>query len=494
MTDPLASLLSLPRDAAVIVEANPSLARALHSRGFHVVHVGERIPSVPSTPNAGDLNTAWSVLTGRTSAAAAIAGPTVTAVARQAVARADVNGTTSAYRARGWVANLVENLPYLTRSLAMQATGLEGVPAFIVGAGSSLDRNHHLIAECSKRGIVIGINAAARLPGVDVALTVECNDLRYKLGPLDHVGIRAFGMTAAPEVMRHGAGALLPVFAGELGGLLEHITGVPRLACSAMGGTAAVSLAELWGCDPIVLIGHDFAVGELVYPRCLGLGESRVRRDGDAVRYDWAPELRAQPRHNPLNEAEPAIDVPALKGGSVGTTFTLAGTRHWYESAAEGMPLRRLWNASEWGAAVIGWEPVGLAEALQRLPEVAYEVRAPDATAPETIAHWVEGQLQATGVIETVAHGVATSADPWPGLAELLLRLRAAPLVEPWCQASIVNLLATRRGEPMAANPWTERQASAEHARQLAAIVAAETPGLSSCLRQTRARLCVDLA
>src|SRR6185503_9121917 len=195
----------------------------------------------------------------------------------------------------------------------MAVRGLHGVPAFIVGAGSSLDRNHHLLVEASRRGIVIAVNAAARLPGVDVALTVESNDLRHKLGPLDHVGLRAFGMVSHPDVMAHGSGTLLPLLAGELGSLLEPLVGFERLACSAHGGTAAISLAERWGCDPIVLVGHDFAAldGGLVYPECLGIGTSRIRRDGDHWSYEWDAELASLPRANPMLEGDLRVEVPA---------------------------------------------------------------------------------------------------------------------------------------------------------------------------------------
>ena len=219
-------------------------------------------------------------------------------------------------------------------------------------------------------------------------------------------------------------------------------------------------------------------------------GETVTRRDGDAWRYEWAPELRALKRHNPLNEAEPAVDLPGLTGNTVGSTFTLAGTLHWVASAAEGMPTRRLWNASERGAAIPGWEARTLAAVVDDLPEIGYAIHGTDTTDPETLAQWVDGQIRAVGDVEVSAYGVATATHVWPDLDAMLRKLRHAPLLEPWCQASIVKVLDSRRLTPMRANPWEEMQESAEHARQLASVVIAEAPTLVDRLRTTKERLC----
>jgi hypothetical protein len=394
-----------------------------------------------------------------------------------------VNQNTSAFRSRGWVEHLIANLPRLLGSTGMHVGGLDGVPAFIVGAGSSLDLNHHLLPECQKRGIVIAVNAAARLPGVDVALSVESNDLRFKLGPLQHVAIRVFSMISHPAVMAHGAGELLPIYAGELGSLMEPLVGAPKLACSAHGGTAAMSLAERWGCGPIVLLGHDFAVGERSYPKCLGLGENPVRIEGDAVRFSWSKELREQPRANPLHEADARVDVPALGGGVISSTMALAGTRRWFESAAIGLGEQtRLINASEWGASLEGWEAKTLESVLAELPEASYQMLGATGLSEERLLAWTRQNIAGCHAVSRACETVLTDVDG--GLRELLAALRGAPLAEAWCLAPTLEIMAARRAAPMHENQRTEWQAAGTTARELAAMTIGELPELVSKLEE----------
>ncbi len=463
----LSALHRIPRDTTVVIEGNVRLAEALRSRGFHSVLVGAESAKVPSVPTADVLNDMWSVLSCRTGQAVCIASDTTMEAVTRACERTRVNLATSGHRSRGWAQNILRNFHHLAKPTAMQADGLRGVPAFIVGAGSSLDLNHALLPEASRRGIVIAVNAAARLPGVDMALTIESNDLRYKLGPLGHVGIRSFAMVGDPAMLDHGSGALLPVYAGELGNLLASITGVERLASSAHGGTAAVSLAERLGCSPIVLVGQDFAGrdGGRVYPECLGLGDTRMRIDGDWWVYEWPEALRSQPRHNPLNEREPVVWVPGLDGHPVPSSMALAGTRQWLESVGRQDLPARLVNASEWGATIQGWEPAKLADVIAGLPEIDYAVSAGDGVPLERLREWLQAHIDAVEGLW-----------PWDP-REFFRHLRTAPLLEPWCQAAVAEVMATRRAAPMG-NPFAELRQSERDWRAVTAVVAEQSAGL----------------
>lgn len=497
-SDFLAAIKSLPRDATVVVERNLPLAHALHGRGFHVVSVGAKSDRVHSVPDISALDDVWSLVSCRNSSAATLGTPELCAAVEKMTTRSFVNANTAALRSRGWVTNLLRNLHHLTKPLGMRLTGLRGMPAFIVGAGSSLDLNAHLLPYAQKRGIVIAVNAAARLEGVDVALTVESNDIRHKLGPLEHVGLRAFGMTADPAVMSHGAGALVPIFAGELGSISEALTGVDRLACSAHGGTAALSLAERWGCDPIVLVGHDFECtdGGLVYPECLQIGQSRAHRDGDRWRFEWDATLAAQPRHNPLNTDELVVEVPALGGGTTTSTMALAGTRRWFETAAANLPGKRLINASERGATIAGWRNQPFVEALAEMMEIPYEVHGAEGMKAEELAGWVEREWAEVKRVQFEALELTKRSTLTLGLDRnmVLLKdsLRLSSLAEPWCQASIAAVMTARREVPMSANAWTEHEAAGQTAREVAAVLCQELPGLMKELNAAAERLSAE--
>jgi hypothetical protein len=471
----LHAIRQLPRDTTLVVERNVPLAEALHAQGLHVVLVGAQHPSILAVPSPAALNDHWSAVTCRNPSVAGIGGKELQAVITAASERTRVNAATSTYRARGWAQNLIRNLRRLTNPLAMALRGLDGVPAFIVGAGSSLDLNHALLPECAQRGLVIAVNAASRLPGVDMALTVESNDVRHKLGPLEHVALRAFATSADPDVMAHGHGQLAPVYAGELGDLLASLCGVPKLACSALGGTAAVALAERLGCDPIVLVGHDFEAvdGGLIYPECLGLGSSRTHRVAAGFRFDWDESLRHQRRHNPLNEGDAAVELQALGGGTTTSTGALAGTLNWYAQAGDGMGADvQLINASERGACIRGWEPWTLREVIDALPVRGYEIAGRPGATDERISQWLAAHARGIEAVERAARG--------HDVVGMMAALRQAPLVEPWCQAQIAEVMAARREAPMHPNPWREWSASRGHEADIMATVLAELPGLVS--------------
>lgn len=474
-----------PRDTTIVVQSHADLAHALRDRGFHVLLVGGTSDRVQCVANARELEDQWSRLSCRNPSAIAIASPEVCETVERATNRAAINNNTSVFRARGWVEHFVRNLPTLTNPCGIALEGLRGVPAFVVGAGACLDRNHHLLEEASRKGIVIAVNAAARLQAVDVALTVESNDLRHKLGPLTHVGLRAFGVTAPPAVMAHGEGVLAPIFAGELGGLVERITGVPKLACSAHGGTAAFSLAERWGCDPIVLVGMDFALadGGRIYPECLGIGDSRAKIVDGAWAFDWDPTLKAQPRANPLHDHDAAVEVASIDGGKVWSTGAFSGTRAWFESAAVGMRgHHRLISAAEWGAAVAGFEAKTLRAVLDELPDREFSAQNGGSVPEERLKDWIGAHMRGLyGVWEAAA-----MADVDAATAAMLIALRAAPLLEPWCHAHVAAVMAERRSAAPRRNARAEWAIAGHHARRVIGILADEAHSLAAELEVAR--------
>ena len=476
--DILASIRACPRDTAVVIEGNAPLAEALQREGFFVLSVGAEC-DVPSVPDAAALSEHWSTLTCRSSNAVCLGSKPLCSVVAELSTRAKINSNTAAYRSRGWAQHFLGNFHHLLQPSFGAYTGaLAGVPAFIVGAGPGLDDDVELVALLAEKGLVIGVNAAARVTPSGMALTVEGNDLRFKLGELGDATIRAFSLFCPPPVLDHGTGPLLPIFTGELAGTPEHLTGYRRLACCSMGGTAAVSLAERLGCDPIVLVGHDFALmdGGRIYPECLGLGDTKAAlRDGKTDKfweYSWSRELVSQPRQNPLHDADLALPVTLADGTTGYTTHALQGPLRWLEQVATRLGgTKRLVQASARGAIVKGWQSACLADVVRELPDRQWELSPAENGLPSgVLLAWLERQM---GAVQKVSDAAASRDS-----AALRAAMLRAPLVEPWCHARVAEASEAWRGEQRHQNPRRERDAAVAQRAAVCDAIAEEVPEL----------------
>lgn len=492
-------LREAPRDTTVVIEQNIRLANTLKREGFHVIGVGGSQSETVECSyafNGQHLADDWSALSCRSSQAICIGTKPLARLVEHMTVRAAVNGNTAKYRSRGWTSNLLENIHMLLEpSFGAYSGCLDGVPAFIVGAGASLDEDHPHLAELYRKGIVIGINGAARIASTcGIALTVEGNDVREKLGPLGPDTVRAFSVMADPNVMQHGEGPAMPVFSGALAAIPEWLTGHQRLACSGLGGTAALSLAERLGCNPIVLIGHEFRLkdGARIYPECLGIGESRAfmveGENEKRWRFEWDEKAKSQKRQNPLSDTDLAIPLKNAAGETIWATRSFAGAASWFEQAAE-KTKAQLIQASHGGAALKGWVSVPLAEVAKGLPGRDYELSpGENGLSPGVLLAWLEKQMLATQ--EAIKAGRELHQNPSRATIEAMRRaMDRTPLLDPWCHATIHEVAESRREGSPSPNAYTEHKAGLEHASGVGWAVESEGPSMLEALVMAASRI-----
>jgi hypothetical protein len=334
-------------------------------------------------------------------------------------------------RAKVWVQDVIENVGLLTDAppfLTLRGR-FRGVPAFIVGAGPSLDKNIELLTAAAQKGIVFATNSGAVSLGKrgiepQVVACLESIDASSKLRDLPFINraVRAFSLSAAPETLRTGTGPLLPVheLVAQLDGPLEELTGQPGVPVSGSVSTMAFSLARALGCSPIVLVGQDLAyTSGRTYATGTGYESSTATVDDQGiVHVDWNDEkLRV---HGDAQGAAPPLGrlrrVPAWGGqGEVDSVATFDNVRDWFQRTADLMVKAgistRLVNATEGGVHIPGFEDLPLAQLLAELPDRA--ITAADIAAQarcnwkpierSTIRAWLEKQAAA-------CHGVKRSA------------------------------------------------------------------------------------
>ncbi len=400
--------------------------------------------------------------------------------------RAAISKATYQNRARAWVEDIIRNVGLLTEAppfLTLQGH-YSDVPAFIIGAGPSLDQNIHLLGEAAKKGIVFATNSGAvslAKSGIEpqVVVCIESIDSSSKLCELPFIDrcIRAFSLSAAPATLRTGTGPLLPMHeaVAQYNRPLEELTGHGGLPMSGSVSTVALSLARVLGCSPIVLVGQDLAYSNgRTYASGTGYEGStaHVNSATGIIHLAWNQEaIRVHGEaQGPPHAEEPLRRVPAWGGqGDVDSGVGFAGVQHWFEATAELMQKQygsvRLINATEGGVRIAGYEELPLARVLEGMPErhisaasIASDARA--AWTPitrEKIKDWLEALAAGARKVQAVArrlrryssYAARATATGNPELvtrvydrlerteAELREAVARCPLVDAWSHRAI---------------------------------------------------------
>ncbi len=142
--------------------------------------------------------------------------------------------------------------------------GLKGlfqnVPAVIVGAGPSLEKNGHLLTEFEKKGLILAggsaLNAIAQEPHFAASVDKEAPYRQFKMHPFYETPFCCQSrMSAENFSLIHGPGLLFP------DGNAPWINWINRqeegFETGWTVGNFLTAFAAFLGCNPIVLIGMD---------------------------------------------------------------------------------------------------------------------------------------------------------------------------------------------------------------------------------------------
>lgn len=510
----------------VVYEPDPALLRSLLEYG--PLDLGE----LPLACGIADLERVWREFAARLIDVRVVTTPGYVKAYPDAVRafveaipsllqRTAISKATYQNRARTWVEDIIDNVELLSDAPPfLTLTGrYAGVPAFIVGAGPSLDKNIQLLSEASRKGILFATNSGAVSLGKhgvtpQVVCCIESIDSSSKLAELPFIdtSVRAFSLSAAPRTLRTGKGPLLPVHeaVAQYNGPLQELTGHGGLPMSGSVSTVAMSLARVLGCSPIVLVGQDLAYsGGRTYATGTGYEGSRaeINEQSGVIRLDWNAEaLRVHGESQGAHRTEEELRrVPAWGGqGEVDSGAGFAGVQHWFESTAEllaeaGSSIRLI-NASEGGVQIAHYEELPLARVLEELPEhpitaarIAADARAAwEPISSARVLSWLEAQARAAREVRRVARRLRRYADHAGRVtlvgrpervtrvydrldqteAELRRAVAAGPLVDAWSHRAI-DVALLEPVEPVE-SPSAESgpHRTAQHANQRSSRVA----------------------
>jgi len=161
--------------------------------------------------------------------------------------------------------HLKANVEAPLRRLSALEGSLRGVPAIVVGAGPSLEKNGHLLKEWQDRALLITAGNAIHSVKTEPSLAVVL-DPHQSIGKIayEKVPLCLQGRTH-PESKECSRGELL-YFADSHFAFEPWLTESQLLNTGWTVGNGAVAVAVQLGCNPIILVGMDYCYkGEQKY-------------------------------------------------------------------------------------------------------------------------------------------------------------------------------------------------------------------------------------
>lgn len=474
----------------VVFEPDPGIARAALESG------PTDLGGIPIVTDLLDLQTIWPIVS-RERDIAALAVSTgypeafpnelraITDAIRLLVVDTRVLEDTRSQRFREWIDCAMHNIPWLSKTTPFLALAgqYRGVPAFVVGAGPSLQKNVALLGEAAKKGIVFVVDAAGRaldIHGIEpqVLCSLEANNMAKYMNDLSFIDrvVRALSLEANPASFERRGGPILPFFEClPTFGAIQQLANVAPVSVGGSVSTVAFSLAEQLGCSPLVLVGQDLAYTD-GRTHAVGTpfeqGRTRIEPSTGRVFYEGS----AQP-------PEMYFEVPAWGGeGTVVSTAPFNSYRLWYEVGAETLrhlkPDTAIVNATEGGSRIAGFQEKTLRAVLDELPErgiTAAEMaeRARSVRAPlgrDAVVRWAREQERLARValreakrLERAVHeaeGEIAGTRPrgvkkrFGQLADMETRVRCAcdaqPIIDGWAYADLRKVMYGGEARPHA--------------------------------------------
>ena len=272
-------------------------------------------------------------------------------------------------------------------SVATLKGALAGLPAVVVSAGPSLDRNVAQLRGLEGKVVIIAINQVVRglrRAGVkpDIVVTVDPLRVGYHFEGVQpgEIGTLVLAASVDPSLFQVPAGQVVTFAASPLSeSWIYELCGED--ASSGSGGTVATAglkLAAWLGCGPVITIGRDLALdGQRYYADASADGGQTVQLTADGSKMSFASyksKLRLAEGGGNVEEIERLLasqvfdlkTVPGFFGKPVTTTSLFLYEMDLLREALRALPGVKFINATEGGAFLEGMEHLTLGEALAR--------------------------------------------------------------------------------------------------------------------------------
>ena len=263
----------------------------------------------------------------------------------------------------------------------------EGVPMVIVSPGPSLDKNIEGLRSLKGQALIVApaqsalaLTRAGVVP--DLIVIADCNEMQYLLDgvPMDQVEALILGVACFPDLYTKYHGKIITFNANQ--GVDAWISDIfketIKLPAGGSVSTDALCMGVYLRCDPIILVGQDFAFSDSQqYSKNSADGQVEIvkNKDDNTISYK---NLTAGLEHinvaggfNTKTLKEPLLSLPGYYGGTVSTKADYTIFHSEFVKIAESVQREelkiRLLNCTEGGAYIKGFEHITLEQAKKEV-------------------------------------------------------------------------------------------------------------------------------
>ena len=271
--------------------------------------------------------------------------------------------------------NIIRNLPEMLNNPNISALNgiLSNIPAFIVGAGPSLDKNIDELKRVGDQGVIIAVDTIfnkLRNYGITPHIVVSTDPTYLNaahFNKIDDLGetILVFSPSVYHPILSQlkGTKVVIPLMGSRFLSTLSDVFG--NMATFKTGvnvGQTSFNLARFMGCDPIVLTGLDFS-----FP----IEGGKTHASGTALQRNIYLSNTPGKMKVELISDTPELEEfePIYIPGSL--TSKVATNKFWFaylrsmEEEIKASPVKII-NSTEGGARIQGAEVARLADTIQK--------------------------------------------------------------------------------------------------------------------------------
>ncbi|MDI3477379.1 MAG: hypothetical protein PWQ59_904 [Thermoanaerobacterium sp.] len=267
-----------------------------------------------------------------------------------------INRNTALYFAEQWQSNFMENLEFVFRSVPVKSFFgvFKNIPAVIVSAGPSLDKNIEQLKEAKGKCVIICVGTALKAllkkniePDFVVSIDGGINNFKH----FDGCKIKSplvYDLTLYPKILKEYEGPLIIAeIASTYTKLLSDKLSLDfgKLSTGPSVANLSLDFAYMLGCNPIVFIGQDLAYSD-----------HRTHASGTTYEKDRIKENSDEKEY---------IYVDGNYEKNVLTDRVLLSFKTWFENYIYGHPDRTYINATEGGVLIQGTKIMKFKETIE---------------------------------------------------------------------------------------------------------------------------------
>ncbi len=280
----------------------------------------------------------------------------------------DINTLVS--KSKVFLDNFISNLPHALASPGVQhfAGQMRNIPAILVSAGPSLDRNIHELRGCEGKVLILATDttfkpllAAGVTPHFVLSGDPSYENYLHLKGASTANSLLVAEATGFPEVFIQFRGRTITCTfeSSSLQSFSLLLGQKGTLRAWGSVATMALDFALLLGCDPIIFVGQDLAHSEgRTY--CSGLHWEEQLFADVSTPDQW------KARWESLRAGKTIVTMVDIFGNPAETTDKLAAYWNWFNKEIRSHPNIRFVNATEGGILRDGVTVMSLREALYR--------------------------------------------------------------------------------------------------------------------------------